>query len=185
MNEMKDMSLKVLPADYTVIDTETTGLSPFDSRMIEVSGIKVRNDMIVSTFSRLIDPETDISYFISKLTGITNEMVIDEGKLAEVLPEYIAFIGDDILLGHNVTFDINFINAASWEVFRRPFKKEYVDTMYISRRIWPWERHHRLIDLIERCQLGGEQEHRGLSDCMYTYRAYLRMKEILKMSEDQ
>ena len=65
---MKDMSLKVLPADYTVIDTETTGLSPYDSRMIEVSGIRVRNDVIVSTFSRLIDPETDISYFISRLT---------------------------------------------------------------------------------------------------------------------
>ena len=98
---------------------------------------------------------------------------------------YLEFIGDDTIIGHNVSFDLNFINAASWEVFKKPFKRGCVDTMYLSRRIWPWERHHRLIDLIERCHLGGEQEHRGLSDCLYTYRAYLMMKEILKGKEEE
>lgn len=160
------------PKDYTVIDLETTGFSPVYCKIIELSAIKVRDDKIVETFSELINPNEKVSSFITNLTGISNEMLLDKRNIEVAINDYLDFIGDDILLGHNVNFDISFIKYKA----NREFNNRYIDTMYISRRLYPYERHHRLIDLIERFNLGGYQEHRGLSDCMYTYRAYLFMK---------
>lgn len=164
------------PKDYTVIDLETTGFSPAYCKIIELSAIKVRNDEIVETFSELINPCEKVNYFITNLTGISNEMLIDKRRIEEALNDYLDFIGDDILLGHNVNFDISFIRENAKCYLDRSFNNKYVDTMYISRRLYSNERHHRLIDLINRFDLGTYQEHRGLSDCMYTYKAYLYMK---------
>ena len=168
------------PSEYTVIDTETTGLSPFYCEIIELSAIKVRDDRIVDTYSRLVNPGCDVGCFITNLTGISNDMLKCEQSIEEVLPSFLEFVGDDKILGHNVTFDINFINSDTCKYYGMIFDNDYFDTMWISRRIWKEERHHRLRDLIERCHLEGLQEHRGLSDCMYTYEAYLYMKKLIE-----
>lgn len=173
------MNKKNYPKDYTVIDLETTGFSPDCCKILELSAIKVRNDEIVDTYSELINPHEKVHYFITNLTGINDEMLCDKLDINEVLPSYLDFIGDDILLGHNVTFDISFIRNNANKYLNREFNNRYFDTMYISRSVFKSERHHRLVDLIERCHLGGSQEHRGLSDCMYTYKAYLYMKELI------
>ena len=108
------------PCDYTVVDIETTGLSPDKCEIIEISALKVRNDEIVDTFSTLIKPSKRIDPFIVRLTGITDEMVAEAPKIRAVLPAFMEFVAEDFILGHNVNFDINFIYY-NWKKY---FKKE-------------------------------------------------------------
>ncbi|MBO4539580.1 MAG: 3'-5' exonuclease, partial [Clostridia bacterium] len=105
----KGKSLFDFPSDYTVIDIETTGLYTGESEIIEVSAIKCRGDEAVDTFSTLIHPQLPISSFISDLTGITNELVKDAPYAKEALEDFYSFAGKDILVGHNVNFDVNFL----------------------------------------------------------------------------
>ena len=84
--------LQEFPADYTILDIETTGLSPYKCEIIELSAIKVRNDCIVDKFSSLVKPDRSINSFITGLTGITNDMVESAPDITAVLPEFMKFI---------------------------------------------------------------------------------------------
>ena len=105
----KGESLIDFPSDYTIVDIETTGLSPQQCEIIEISALKIRNDKIKAKFSTLVKPEGLIGRFITKLTGITNLMVENAPKIDKVLPKFLEFAGNDCIIGHNVNFDINFI----------------------------------------------------------------------------
>ena len=95
--------------DFTVIDLETTGLSPSIDSIIEIAAYKVRNNKIVDTYQQLINPEISISPFISDLTGITNDMVVDKPTLNQIIDDLYDFLKEEILLGHNIHFDFNFL----------------------------------------------------------------------------
>ena len=96
--------------DYTVLDIETTSLDTFSGEIVEISAIKVRDRKEIDSFSKLIKTKNEIVYFTTRLTGITNEMVEKQGKeLVVVLQEFRKFLDKDIIVGHNVNFDINFI----------------------------------------------------------------------------
>ena len=96
--------------DYTVLDIETTSLDSFTGEIVEISAIKVRDKKEVDTFSELIKTQNRLGAFTTRLTGITNEMVQKEGKdLINVLQQFKDFLDRDIIVGHNVNFDINFI----------------------------------------------------------------------------
>ena len=100
----KGESLLRLPDDnYTVIDIETTGLDPSFDEIIELAAIRVRDGVITDSFSSLVKPSHEVSDFISALTGINNDMLSDAQAIYDVLPKYIDFIGDDIIIGHNVS----------------------------------------------------------------------------------
>ena len=165
----KGRSLLLFPSDYTLIDLETTDLSPRFGEIIELGAIKVRDNRIVEKYSQLVKPRSPISSFITELTGITNEMVKDQPFIEDCLQEYLDFIGDDLVVGHNVNFDINFIYDNSVDCYDKEFTNDFVDTMRLSRRMFKEEKHHRLRDLIKRYNIPGNQEHRALSDCFFTY----------------
>ncbi len=96
--------------DYTVLDIETTSLDSYYGEILEISAIKVRNKKEIEYFSELIKINNEVGYFTTRLTGITNEMIEQEGKdLVYVLYEFKKFLGNDIIIGHNVNFDIDFI----------------------------------------------------------------------------
>lgn len=105
----KGKSLLVFPDDYTVIDIETTGLDPLFDDIIEIAGIKYRENKEIERFQSLINPGRKIGDFIVELTGITNEMLLDAPSIETVLPRFLEFVGNDTIVGHNVHFDINFI----------------------------------------------------------------------------
>ena len=155
----KGKNLTALPETYCVIDIETTGLSPDFDSIIEVSGIKYDHGKQIAEFSSLIKPEetyddgTYIDSFIEKLTGITNEMLSTAPAPLGVLPEFKNFIGDSIILEHNVNFDINFLYDNFEHYLSETFQNDYVDTMRISRFLHPEEVYHRLNDLSERYNL--------------------------------
>ena len=106
MRELKRKSLIEIPNKYIAFDIETTGL---DSMYDEIGAIKIENEKEIETFNSLIKPEYEIDEFITELTGITNEMLKNAPPIDEVLPKFMTFIKDSIILGHNANFDINFI----------------------------------------------------------------------------
>ncbi len=170
--EEKGCSLFEIPADYTLLDLETTGLDPTWNEIIEIGAIKVRNHDIIDSFSQLVKPNIPIDDFISELTGITNEIVEDAPTIEDVLPIFLEFVGNDIVVGHNVNFDINFLYDNCLALLAHGFTNDYVDTMRLSRRLYPEEKHHRLIDLEQRFNLHNEMAHRALSDVMLTKQCF-------------
>ena len=91
--------------EYVCVDIETTGCKPMENKIIEIGAVKVKDGKIVDTFSRLIDPECNIPYYITNLTGITNDMVKGQDTIAIVLKDFIDFAEGDEIMGHNIMFD--------------------------------------------------------------------------------
>ncbi len=161
-------------SDYCVIDTETTGLSSYYDEIIEVGILKIRDGKVVDQYSQLIKPNNAIDDFITYLTGITNKMLVNQPSIKDVEGEILDFLGDDIIVGHNTSFDIRFLNAS----FKETLKNEYMDTMIFSRKIYPQLPHHRLSDLAKFLNLSNSQ-HRALADCTTTYQLYETIKSTM------
>ena len=159
--------------DYCVIDTETTGLLRHDE-IIEIGLLRIRKNKIVARYSQLIKPSFAISEFVTDLTGISNEMVKDKPDIMSVRKEVLDFIGKDIILGHNTSFDVRFLNQA----FKCEISNFYIDTLQFSRRLYPELKHHRLSDLVTYLSLKNN-EHRALADCISTKELYDAIKELM------
>ena len=163
--------------DYCVLDTETTGLSAYYDEIIEVGIIRVRNNVIVDQYSQLIHPKNPIDGFITSLTGITNEMVSNMPRIEEVRDDILSFIGEDIIIGHNTSFDMRFLE----ESFGESLPNMYMDTMQFARKVYPELKHHRLSDLCDFLNLS-TNSHRSLADCITTKELYDAIKA--KMESD-
>ena len=88
--------------DYVLFDLETTGTSCIYDEVIEISAVKVRSGKVVEEFSQLVNPKRPIPYAASMVNHISDEMVANEPDFGQVLPEFLTFAGDDILVGHNI-----------------------------------------------------------------------------------
>lgn len=175
----KGLSLIELPSDYVLLDLETTGLNPVEDSIIEIGAIKVREFDITDTFVSFVRPSHRISGFITNLTGITNDMVAGAGSIETVLPAFMDFVGSSLVMGHNVNFDINFLYENCIRCFGTGFQNDFVDTLRLSRKLFPEERHHRLSDLEERFHLHNEHSHRALSDVILTNQCYDYMRRYM------
>ena len=160
------------PDDYVVLDLETTGLNPATDLIIEFAAVKVRNGVVVDTFQSLCDPGFPIPPQIEMITGITTEMVRYSPNPRSILPDFLDFVGDDFVVGHNVLFDIRFIAASAGK-----FTNTYIDTMKIFRKLHPALPHHRLLDMVEYYGKKNESAHRALSDCFATNDCFNAMRE--------
>lgn len=176
-NPLLGESVIGFPADYTVLDLETTGLNPVTDLIIEYAAIKVRNNQVVDTFQSLCDPGFPIPPQIEMITGITTEMVRFSPNPRKVLPDFLDFVGEDIIVGHNVLFDVRFIAASNGE-----FKNTYIDTMKLFRKLHPNLSHHRLSDMVDFYNQQNENAHRALSDCFATYGCLEAMGNEVKRS---
>lgn len=173
----KGKSLIDFPSSYVVIDLETTGLDPFFDEIIEIGALKVENGIIIDKYQTLVKPENEIDEYVEELTGITNEMLADAPKPETILTDIIDFIGDNVLVGHNVNFDINFLYDYSVGFYNKTVSNDFVDTMRLSKRLLPELAHHRLCDLIKHYSIECNAQHRALEDCYSTYSALNKLKE--------
>lgn len=184
----KGKSLIELPEDYTVIDIETTGLDYYYDEIIEIGALKVRDGKVVDTFQSLVKPsqffDEDesilIDPFIERLTGITNEMLSNAPSAIDVLPSFHGFVSDDILLGHNVNFDINFLYDASFFLLNKPFENNFIDLMRISKKVYPDFPNHKLKTLVSELNIQKDVEHRALSDCLLTHKCFIEMSNYIR-----
>lgn len=164
--------IKKLIDDYCVLDIETTGLSWRQDKIIEIGLLKIRNKQIIDRYSQLINPQQHISSFITQLTGIDNQMIADMPILSSIQDEVLQFLGQDIIIGHNTAFDLNFIANH----FQVDLKNAYIDTVQFSKKVYPALPHHRLSDMVEFLHLS-TNEHRSLADCISTYELYEHLKK--------
>jgi DNA polymerase III epsilon subunit family exonuclease len=123
--------------DFVAIDVETTGLQPLRQRVIEIALIRFEGGQIADRFSTLVNPDRRIPAFISKLTGIDNTLVDDAPPFAEIAETVETFIDGGLLVGHNVGFDINFLNAELSRCGRRQLVNERLDVMGLAARLIP------------------------------------------------
>lgn len=164
-------------SNYVVIDVETTGLDSEKDRIIELAAVRVVRNEVVETFTSLVNPDFEISDFISNLTGITNEMLADAPRIQDILPSFLDFIGDAVVLGHNVVFDVKFVYCACMRCFSDGFPNNFADTLRWSRRLFPEYRSHKLKDLIKRFDITVDDQHRALSDALAAHQCYQYMKQ--------
>lgn len=146
--------------------------------IIEIGAIKIENGKEVEVFNTLVKPEYEIDEFISELTGITNEMVKESPSIDEVLPEFIDFIKDSIILGHNVNFDINFIYDNLIKCDMNPITNDFIDTLRLSRRLLPELKHHRLSDLADYYNINTVGSHESLKDVRMTIEVYNNLEKL-------
>lgn len=163
--------------DFVALDIETTGLSPKQNEIINIGAIRYRNDKPVDQLDILVKPRERIPYFITELTGITNAMVDKSPYIIEVMPYIIDFVGNDIILGHNVRFDINFLNCAMEKNGFNSFFTKYIDTMWMARKFRKNNKLEQLVrDYVNPYYI---EAHRGLDDARNTALVFQKIRNIL------
>lgn len=165
---LKGKSLLKFPTDYTLVDIETTGLDPRYDSIIEIGAIKVRDNKITEQFSSLVNPQRLIDDFISELTGITNLELKNAPVISEVIPFFMDFTYGEIIVGHNVNFDINFLYDNMMKQLDLPLSNDFVCTLRLSRWLFKDLHSHSMKSLINEFNLPERTQHRAVADCQYT-----------------
>ena len=166
--------------NYVVFDLETTGISIQRDTIIEISAIKVVNKEVVKEFSTLVNPGRHIPAGATAVNGITDAMVDGAPELSEVMVQFLEFIGNDILVGHNIhTFDTNFVYDAALGLLGKELRNDYVDTLYMARQCLPQLAHHTLGDVAGHFQIATDGAHRALNDCRMNQQIYEQMGRMI------
>lgn len=174
----KGSSVIRLPDNYTVIDVETTGLSPQWDSLIEISALRFRDNELLETRSSLINPGFEIDDFITELTGITNEDLSTAPDFRSISESFYGFLGDDLLVGHNIPFDINFLYDNFLNSGLPEFSNDFINTLRFSRKLHPELKHHRLDDICSFYQCYEARDlHRSENDCLMTNAIYQELKK--------
>ncbi len=149
--------------NFVVIDIETTGLSPESDRITEIGAVRVIDGCISKEFNSFVNPGIPIPAEITKLTGITDEMVRNAPDISYVLPELLEFIGSGVIVAHNATFDMSFIKKAARNSNIR-IKNQVVDTLQLSRKMLPHLKSHRLEAVAGHLKIDMGDKHRAKDD---------------------
>lgn len=170
--------------NYVLYDLETTGISCNYDEVIEISALKVRDGVIVDEFDELVNPMRPIPYAASAVNHITDEMVACAPVFSVVLEEFLDFIGDDVLVGHNInSFDMKFLYRDCERYFAQTLTNDFVDTLKFARLCLSGRKHYRLEDLAEVYGIPTEGAHRALNDCKMNQQVFERLaKEKTSMS---
>lgn len=175
-----------LPDDYTVLDIETTGFDNISDNIIEIGAIKVRNDQQIDTFNTLVNPGMKISRTITRITGITNEELEQAPDFSEIADPFSSFLGDDIIIGHNVSFDIDFLYDSLLDSTGTELSNNYQDTLSLARKLHPEYANHKLDTVFENLNCQSRTLHRALGDCEITDQVYqvLKSEELARREEE-
>ncbi|MCM1546591.1 MAG: 3'-5' exonuclease [Clostridiales bacterium] len=167
---------KIKNPDYCVIDIETTGLSRTSDQIIEISAVRVRANEITDTFTSLVKPTISIPASATQINGITNDMVKNAPPLKEVLAKFVEFVGNDIVIGHNIgNFDLEYISRACANELNKSFDNDYIDTYPLARSTFSGIYDYKLSTLCR--ELGITQStHRAEADCISTKELYDKIK---------
>ena len=164
--------------NYVALDIETTGLSAQDNEIINIGAIRYRNDKPVEELNIFVKPKERIPSFITNITGISNEMVANAPDIDEVLPALLDFVGDDTLLGHNIRFDLGFLNYALANHGYKENLTTYIDTMMMARS---FRKNNKLEQLVrDYVNPNYEEAHQGLDDARNTALVFQKFKKMMK-----
>lgn len=173
LQNTKGKRVKRYVPDYVVFDLETTGISATADEVIEISALRVQNGIVEDEFTSLVNPNRPIPPGASAVNHITDGMVERERGFSEVLPEFLDFAGDRVLVGHNIhSFDMKFLYRDCQKYFGKVPGNDYIDTLYFAKKVLPQLAHYRLVDLAAHYGISQEGAHRALNDCRMNQRVY-------------
>ena len=164
-----DLGTPLHQVTFVVVDVETTGGSPASCSLTEVAAARYRGGEMIGTYQTLVRPDERIPPLITALTGISNAMVSDAPRVGEMLPSFLEFVGGGVLVGHNLRFDLSFLDHALVATGRERLANATVDTLALSRRL--------VRDMVPNCKLGTlaqilslphQPSHRALTDVLAT-----------------
>jgi DNA polymerase-3 subunit epsilon len=164
-----DLGTPLSQVTFVVLDVETTGGSPATCSLTEVAAARYRGGELLGTYQTFVRPDERIPPFITALTGISDAMVADAPRIGEMLPSFLEFLGGSVVVGHNVRFDLSFLNHALESTGRDRLANATVDTLALARRL--------VRDMVPNCKLGTlaaslhlphQPSHRALTDVLAT-----------------
>ena len=174
-----EVEMDLSEATYVVFDVETTGLSAIYNDLIQVAASKMYKGNIVAEFDEFINPGHPLSAFTTELTGITDDHVKNAKPLVQVLQEFQEFCKDTVLVAHNATFDVGFMNA-NYERHGLPkITQPVIDTLEFARNLYPEYKRHGLGPLTKRFGIALEHHHMANYDAEATGRLlFIFIKEV-------
>lgn len=164
---------------YVVFDIETTGLSKEKEMITEIGAVKVADGKIIERFSTFVNPQRPISAEITKLTGITDDMVKDAPTIENVLPEFLKFCEDTVLVAHNASFDTGFIRIAAERAGLGELHHTIVDTLELARALLPELNKHKLDIVCEHLGVTLNGHHRAVNDAEATAEVFIKFLDML------
>lgn len=164
---------------YVVFDIETTGLSKEKEMITEIGAVKVADGKIIDRFSTFVNPQRPISAEITKLTGITDDMVKDAPTIENVLPEFLKFCEDTVLVAHNASFDTSFIRIAAERAGLGELHHTVVDTLELARALLPELNKHKLDIVCEYLGVTLNGHHRAVNDAEATAEVFIKFLDML------
>lgn len=168
-----------LDAEYVVFDIETTGFYAAKNKIIEIGAVKVVNGAVVDRFSKFVNPEEPIPFNIERLTGINDSMVSASPTIDVILPEFLEFCKDSVLVAHNASFDVGFVthNAKQLGIKYEPC---YVDTVGLARYLLPHLGRFKLDTVAKEMKVSLENHHRAVDDAGATAEIFVKFIPLLK-----
>ncbi|MGB9182109.1 MAG: exonuclease domain-containing protein [Pyrinomonadaceae bacterium] len=175
--DCEDVETRLLhESEFVVVDVETTGAKTPPCRIAEVGAYRIRDGRIVAEFQTLVNPQMEIPPFIVGLTGITNEMVKSAPLFEEVAAGWLDFVGEAVLVAHNASFDVRFLNHEIARVFPGyRMANAHLCTVKFSRSIFPGLLNYRLHTIADHFSIQIRNRHRAPDDALATAEIFLRM----------
>jgi DNA polymerase III subunit alpha, Gram-positive type len=175
-------SRELTETEFVVFDLETTGSKAPPCRIIEVGAYRVRNGEVTDEFQTLLDPGMPIPWFITNLTGITEEMVWGAPRFDDIAHDLLSFIGDSVLVAHNSGFDMGFLNFEIGRVFADyRIANPCLCTVQLSRKLLPDILNHKLKTVAEHYDIDLTNHHRASADAFAT--AHIFVNLLSKLSD--
>ena len=169
-----------LNGTYVVFDLETTGFSPIKDKIIEIGAVKVENGVITDKFSTFVNPKVPIPFEITNLTSITDDMVMEAPDIETILPQFLEFVGDAVLVAHNASFDVSFIEQnCRYQDITPDFTS--VDTVAMARILLPTLSKFKLNVVANALHISLENHHRAVDDAGATAEIFVKFVEMLRV----
>lgn len=168
--------------EFTIFDTETTGLEPESGdRIVEIAGIRLKGREKLGTFQSLVNPGRPISQAAFEVNKISQEMLKDAPKIEQVMPEFLEFIQGSCICSYNAAFDLGFVNNELSLIGQTPLNgKAFVDILKMARRLMPGLERYALWFVADKLGIKTAQKHRALLDVELTLGVFDKLKDMLK-----
>ncbi len=164
---------------FVIFDTETTGFSPINDRVIEIGAVKVRDGKKLDEKTWLLNPQRSIPWYVEKVHNISADMLKDKPTFVEAYPEFLEFIDGSVLIAHNAPFDIRMMSAEAKRAGMPAPKNAVLDSLSIFRNWYPEMKSHQLGDIIDFLNISSEgmHAHRATDDSLFVYLAIQKEME--------
>lgn len=180
LDEPDHDSIDLCNTTFVVFDLETTGAKAPPCRITEIGAFKVENCIVTDQFHTLVNPETPISAFITDLTGISDEMVANAPRFAEVVDDFLRFIGDSVLVAHNSHFDLSFLNHEIGRVHEEcRIGNANLCTVRLARQLLPDIENHKLKTVARHYSIDLVNHHRAGDDAHATAQIFINLLAML------